>query len=71
MKFTGVKRLKRGAVWADGTTRTCTGCRIDISYERRRRARQATTVATLHDGRFRIPVAYCDGHLPDDLKGTS
>lgn len=63
-KFVNVKRYKRGATWADGSTRLCTRC----GTERRRRI-QATTVANLTrtGSRFKVPVAYCDKHLPQEL----
>jgi hypothetical protein len=69
-RYTYVRRYKRGAYWDDGKTRTCTRCRIEKRHDDRGRANQATVVAVLHDGGYKVPVGYCDHHLPDELEGT-
>ncbi len=64
-RFQSAKHYKRGAVWPDGSTRTCTRCRIERS-----RARQAIVTALLAytGSRYKVPVAYCQEHIPKALK---
>lgn len=65
-RYVNVKRYKRGANWPLGQTRICTRCQIERS-----RGRQAVVVAELRrsGSRFKLPVAYCEHHLPEDLQG--
>ena len=69
-KLINVKRSKRGATWSNGEPRMCTTCSIeDKDEDRRRRRRQAVVTADRVNGsRFRLPVAYCEKHVPDDLR---
>jgi hypothetical protein len=62
--FTHVKRYKRGAKWDNGDTRTCTRCRIERS-----RAKQAVVTALMKyaGSQYKVPVAYCEDHTPEDL----
>lgn len=69
MRYVNVKHYKRGAKWETGETRTCTTCRIEIKRrESRGRARPAKVVANLKDGKYKIPVGYCDEHTPEEIK---
>ena len=65
--YTHVKRYKRGAKWDDGSARLCTRC----GYERRSRKRRAAVTAFLqYSGtRFKVPVGYCEEHMPSQLEG--
>lgn len=63
MSFVNVKRFKRGATWSDGTPRYCTRCGADQQSRRR----QAYLVANIKDGSFKVPVAYCATHIPEEL----
>ncbi len=62
-RLVNVKHFKRGAKWSDGATRLCTRCGTE-----NRRKNQARVVADITDGRFRIPVGYCELHIPEELR---
>lgn len=66
--FTHVKYHKRGATWDNGDTRTCTRCRIERS-----RAKQAIVTALMKyaGSQYKLPVAYCQEHLPQGLDDPS
>ena len=59
MKWINIRHYKRGARWPDGTNRMCTRCGV-----RRRRRRQAVVTAEIADGRYRVPVGYCEDDIP-------
>ena len=65
--FVNVKQFKRGAKWPDGEPRMCVRC----GYEGGRR-RRAVVVADLKytGSKYRLPVAYCDKHIPDMDSGV-
>lgn len=63
-RFINVKRFKRGATWPDGTTRLCVRC----GAEQRSRKNQASLVAIIKEGSFKVPVAYCSNHIPEELQ---
>ncbi len=64
-RLVNVKHYKRGAKWSDGATRLCTRCGTE-----NKRKNQAVVVADIADGRFRIPVGYCEPHIPEGLEVT-
>lgn len=63
-----VKHRKRGATWEDGTTRTCTRCRIEKNHGDRRQANAATTIGLWKDGDYVVPFGYCPQHTPEELR---
>lgn len=65
-RFQNVKRYKRGAS-LEGVPLMCTRCRIEVKDGLRGRNRRATVTATIKDGQFRVPVAYCTIHTPEGL----
>lgn len=70
-RFQKVKHFKRGAKFSDGETRTCITCRIEKRLENasRYRAVAATYTAEVKNGSpFVLPVAYCDNHVPEEIK---
>lgn len=68
-KYIYIKRFKRGATHDDGSTYTCITCRIEKKLAGRGRANQATVTAIrVSDTGSRLPVGYCDPHVPDELK---
>ena len=62
-RLVNIKTYLRGAHWPDGATRLCTRCGTE-----NRRKNQARVVADIVDGRFRIPVGYCELHIPEELR---
>ncbi len=68
MRYINIKRQPiRGARWENGSARMCGQCQVDVSYQRRGRARQAVVTATLLNAKYRLPVAYCHDHIPEQL----
>ena len=67
--FTHVKRYKRGAAWPDGNSRLCTRC----GYEQRQRRRVAIITAFLKytGSKTKVPVGYCEEHVPGELEGEN
>jgi hypothetical protein len=68
--FVNIKQLRRGATWPSGDPRMCTSCTVEEAHELRRRRNQAVVVADLrHRGtQFRVPVGYCEDHIPETLE---
>ena len=64
ISFINIKRFKRGAFWPDGKPRYCTRC----GAEQQSRRNQAFLVANIQDGKYRVPVAYCATHIPEELR---
>ena len=69
-RYTYVKHYKRGAKWPDGEARMCIACGSlgDLDKKGRRRQAVVTAVMKYAGATTRMPVAYCDEHLPDDLR---
>ena len=67
-----VKRYKRGAKWPDGEPRMCTRCGAQVAHEMKSRRKQAVVTAMMcyAKTKFKLPVAYCDEHIPDQLVKT-
>lgn len=65
-KYVNVKSFVRGATWPSGDPRYCTTC----AYAGGSRRKQAVVVADRKGRKFRLPVAYCEGHVPAELKGA-
>ena len=67
-RFVLVKRYVRGARWPSGDPRMCDRCGIS-QRENGSRRRQATFTATLVEpgSPYRLPVAYCHDHEPDEV----
>lgn len=65
-KFVNVESFARGATWPSGDPRYCITCSVIGA-----RRKQAMVTANRKDGKFRLPVAYCEGHVPAELKGAS
>ena len=63
-RLVGVQRFKRGAYWGPGDPRMCLRC--GISRGRRRQA-VLTALLTRPPARYRLPVAYCRDHMPDEV----
>jgi hypothetical protein len=63
-RFQNIKRYKRGAYWPDGKPRYCTRC----GAEQQTRRNQAYLVAVLQDTKYKVPVAYCAIHVPEELR---
>lgn len=66
-RYQEVRWYKRQPVWPDGQTITCTRCR----YEKQR-SRQVVVMAVIKYAKTKtkLPVAYCNDHLPDQLVKT-
>lgn len=60
-----VKRYKRGAFYTDGEPQMCGRC----SIEGRRRRRQAVLTAVLvrPPATYRMPLAWCPVHVPEEV----
>ena len=62
--FVTIQWFKRGARWPDGDPRMCDRCAVDRS-----RSNRATMTAIEKDtAGYRMPVAYCEQHLPEGLQ---
>ena len=66
-RFQQVKRFKRGATWPDGEPRMCTRCAVEVAHELKRRKRRAVVTAVIRHGKYRVPVGYCAGHVPEGI----
>ncbi len=64
--YTHIKRYKRGAHWPTGEPRMCVRCRANG----RPRANVAvvTAVSKSDKDSFKMPVGYCQEHIPDELR---
>ena len=61
--FVTIQWFKRGARWPNGEPRMCDRCNVE-----RTRSNRATMTAIEKDGAgFRMPVAYCQPHIPEGL----
>ncbi len=71
-RYQEVKRYKRGAKWPNGEVRMCTRCGALADSDALGRRKQATVTAMMKYGKtqFKLPVAYCDEHIPDQLVKT-
>ena len=61
--FVTVQWFKRGAKWPGGEPRMCDRCNV----ERSRSNRAAVTAIEKTIGGYRMPVAYCDHHIPVEM----
>ena len=71
-RFVQIKRQrKRGAYWEPGVPRMCTRCGVQVSLGHQTRRRQAVVTAVLLDRTptrtYKVPVAYCNEHIPEAL----
>lgn len=64
-KYTHIKEFKRGAKHSDGSPWMCVRCGV----EGRRRRNQAivTAIRGREGDSFKLPVGYCDEHVPANL----
>ena len=69
-KFIEIERhpVKKGAV-VNGQPAFCIQCNILRGDDRRRRRRKAVVTAIDVTDGWRLPVAYCQEHTPDDMFG--
>lgn len=68
-KVVHVKHYKRGATNDDGSSMICITCRIEKKLAGRGRANQAVvTLVRVSRTGSRLPVGYCEAHVPADLE---
>lgn len=49
----------------------CTRCAIRVRDGKQKRRKRAVVSALLLDGGFKVPVGYCETHVPDELKANA
>lgn len=48
--------------------RMCTRCAIRVRDGKQKRRKRAIVTALLSDGGYKVPLGYCETHVPEELK---